>query len=67
MTIMRRFLKEESGQAIIEFFLLLIVTIAIVGTLKNSLTYLTKRLWGFFARRIAAPCSECDAGTEFDL
>lgn len=67
MKIMRRFLQDESGQAIIEFFLLLLATVMIVGTLKTSLTALTKKLWVFFARKIAAPCPACDAGGEFDL
>lgn len=64
---MRRFLQDESGQAIIEFFLLLLATVMIVGTLKTSLTALTKKLWVFFARKIAAPCPACDAGGEFDI
>lgn len=64
---MRRFLKDESGQAIIEFFLLLLATVLIVGTLKSTLTRLTVRLWGFFAKKIAAPCPACDAGVDFDI
>ncbi len=67
MEILRKFLKDESGQAITEFFLLLLVTVVIVGTLKTSLTELTKRLWVFFARKIAAACPTCDAGQDFDL
>jgi Flp pilus assembly pilin Flp len=67
MNIMRRFLKDESGQAIIEFFLLMLATIMIVGMLKTSLSSLTKRLWVFFARKIAAPCTTCDAGSAFDI
>ena len=46
---MGRFLQDESGQAIIEFFLLLLATVMIVGTLKTSLTTLTKKLWVFFS------------------
>lgn len=67
MDFMRHFLKDESGQAIIEFFLLLLVTILIVGTLKTTLTRLTAKLWGFFGRKIAAPCPGCDAGVDFDI
>lgn len=67
MKMFRRFLQDESGQAIIEFFLLLLVTIVIVGTLKSSLTQLTKKLWVFFARKIAAACPTCDAGQDFDI
>jgi len=67
MDFMRHFLKDESGQAIIEFFLLLLVTILIVGTLKTSLTRLTAKLWGFFGRKIAVFCPGCDAGVDFDI
>lgn len=67
MDTLRRFLRDESGQAITEFFLLLLATVLIVSTLKNSLTSLTSRLWQFFARKIAAACPACDAGADFDL
>ncbi len=63
----RSFVKDESGQALIEFFLLLIVIVLIVGTMKNGLRWLTVKLWQFMARKIAAPCPSCDAGLEFDL
>ena len=62
-----RFLKDESGQAILEFMMVLLMTIIVVGTLKTSLTQMTAKLWGFFARRIAAACPGCDAGEDFDL
>ena len=67
MDFLRRFLKDESGQAIIEFFLLLLVTVLIVSTIKTTLTRLTAKLWSFFAKKIAAPCPACDAGVDFDL
>jgi Flp pilus assembly pilin Flp len=67
MKILRSFLQDESGQAIIEFFLLLLATVVIVSTLKNSLTRLTAKLWQFFGRKIAAACPACDAGADFDL
>jgi Flp pilus assembly pilin Flp len=61
------FLRDESGQALIEFFLLLLVMVMIAGNMKNSLRWLTVRLWQFMAKKIAAPCPSCDAGSEFDL
>ena len=64
---MRNFFSDESGQAVIEFFLLLFATVAIVGALKISLKAVTVKLWSAFAKRIAAPCPACDAGQEFDL
>ncbi len=70
MTIMGRmkhFLRDDSGQALIEFFLLLVVIVMIVGTMKNGLKWLTVKLWQFMSKKIAAPCPGCDAGLEFDL
>lgn len=67
MGALQRFLRDESGQAIIEFFLLLLVIVAIVGSLKSGLKFITAKLWQFMGRNIAAPCPGCDAGTEFDL
>jgi Flp pilus assembly pilin Flp len=65
--LLQNFAKDESGQALIEFFLLLLVIVAIVGSMKNGLRWLTVKLWQFMARKIAAPCPSCDAGLEFDL
>lgn len=62
-----RFFHDESGQAIIEFMLLLLAVIVLIGTLKTSLKMLTAKLWSALARKIAAPCPACDAGAEFDL
>lgn len=67
MGVLHSFARDESGQALIEFFLLLIVIVLIVGTMKNGLRWLTVKLWQFMARKIAAPCPGCDAGLEFDL
>ena len=67
MGILGRFLRDESGQAIIEFMLLLLAVIVLIGTLKTSLKSLTAKLWSLLARKIAAPCPACDAGAEFDL
>lgn len=61
------FAKDDSGQAIIEFFLLLFATVLIVSSLKVTLKTLTKKLWKFFAIKIAAPCPECGAGEEFNI
>ena len=65
--LLKTFAKDESGQALIEFFLLLLVIVMIVGSMKNGLRWLTVKLWQFMARKIAAPCPSCDAGLEFDL
>lgn len=67
MKTFRAFLMDESGQAIVEFMLLMLVIVSIVGALKQSLKKLTVKLWSMWARKIAAPCPACDAGEEFDL
>jgi Flp pilus assembly pilin Flp len=67
MEMLRQFAEDESGQALVEFFLLLLVIVMIVGTMKNGLRWLTVKLWQYMAKRIAAPCPVCDAGLEFDL
>lgn len=64
---MRNFIRDESGQGVLEFMLVLFATVAIVGALKISLKAVTVKLWGMFAKRIAAPCPACDAGQEFDI
>ncbi|RZA05282.1 MAG: hypothetical protein EOP11_13175 [Proteobacteria bacterium] len=64
---MRSFLKDESGQAIIEFFLLLLVTIGIATFMKQGLKGITVKFWAFLGKRIAAPCPACSAGEEFNL
>jgi Flp pilus assembly pilin Flp len=61
------FYRDESGQALIEFMLLLLVMVMIVGGMKDSLKVITAKLWQFMAKKIAAPCPACDAGVEFDL
>jgi Flp pilus assembly pilin Flp len=67
MRALRSFVRDDSGQALIEFFLVLMVMVFIVGTMKKGLRWLTVKLWQFMARKIAAPCPGCDAGLEFDL
>ncbi|MGZ3713549.1 MAG: hypothetical protein ACXVBE_17420 [Bdellovibrionota bacterium] len=66
MVRVRAFLMDESGQAIVEFMLLMLVIVSIVGTLKVGLKTLTVKLWFMFGRKIAAPCATCDAGNAFD-
>lgn len=63
----RHFVHDESGQAILEFVLLLLVMISIVTFLKVSVKNLTVKLWAMFGRRIGAPCATCDAGGDFAL
>ena len=58
---------DESGQAVIEYFLLLIVVISVAGTMKAGIKKLTVRFWGFLGQKIAAPCASCSAGANYNL
>ncbi len=68
--IFREFIRDESGQALVEYILLAVVSISVVATLKNLITDLTVKIWRVLARRIAAPCpvvENCDPGEEFAI
>ena len=62
-----RFFNDDSGQALVEYILLLVVTVAILGLMKSSLKNVTVRFWTALAKRVAAPCPDCNAGSDFDL
>ena len=64
------FLRDDSGQTIVEFVLLLAVSVSVIAVLKNSIRSLTIKLWEALAKRIAAACHDtqaCGAGGEFNL
>lgn len=66
----RAFLADESGQTIVEFALLLAVSIGVILLLKNSIRDLTIKMWQGLGKRIAAPCHDtatCTPGEEFNL
>jgi len=59
---------DESGQAIIEYVLLLFAAVLIMTSIKVSLKKITTRMWSMLGKKIAAPCpTGCDAGSDFDL
>ena len=66
----RRFVQDESGQAIVEFVLLAAMSIGVVIFLKDSLKRITVLIWVKLAKKIAAPCpivEVCAPGEEFDI
>ena len=66
----QRFLADESGQTIVEFVLLLAISISVVALLKSSIRSITVKIWQNLAKRIAAPCHDaaaCGPGDEFNL
>ena len=58
------FIRDESGQAILEYVLLLLAVVSIVGTMKAGLKELTARFWLFMAKKIAAPCPTCEPSAD---
>lgn len=56
-----RFYKNEDGQAILEFILLLAFAITMLTTMKVSLQKITGTFWRLLGNKIAAPCAECNA------
>ncbi len=66
----RRFLRNDNGQALVEYILLAVVSISVVATLKNLISDLTVKIWQALGKRIAAPCpivDNCDPGADFDI
>jgi Flp pilus assembly pilin Flp len=62
---LKTFIEDESGQAMLEYILLVGSAIGLVAMLKTSLNEMTGKLWKMLAKRIAAGCAGCS--TEEDL
>jgi Flp pilus assembly pilin Flp len=54
-----KLLGSESGQAILEYVLMLMVAISVVAILSSGLKTSLLSLWEFMARQIAAACPGC--------
>lgn len=68
--IIKNFVRDESGQALVEYILLAVVSISVVATLKNLISDLTVKIWRVLGKRIAAPCpviENCDPGADFNI
>jgi Flp pilus assembly pilin Flp len=57
-------LKDESGQALIEYVLLIALTISLVTIMATGLRKSVFTLWTFYTQAIAAPCPGCPAPSE---
>jgi Flp pilus assembly pilin Flp len=55
---------NESGQALIEYVLLIALTISLVTIMATGLRRSVFTLWGFYTKSIAAPCPGCPAPPE---
>jgi Flp pilus assembly pilin Flp len=53
------FYRNESGQAVVEYLLMLAVIVAIVGAVGIGFRKILVKLWEKMARDIAAPCPGC--------
>lgn len=53
------FSRDDSGQAIVEYILMVAVVVAIIGVLSVGLRGVLVKVWGKMARDIAAPCAGC--------
>jgi hypothetical protein len=51
--------RDDLGQALIEYVLLIALTISLVTLMATGLRKSVFSLWGFYTRQIAAPCPGC--------
>ena len=56
---MRKLLRDEGGQAIVEYVLALSVAISIVSIIATGFRKSLFKLWGFMTREIVAGCPGC--------
>lgn len=55
-----RLRSSESGQAIVEYVLILVVVVTVMGALGRGLRTSVRSVWVALAKEIAAPCPKCD-------
>ena len=51
--------SDESGQAVVEYILMLLVAIGVVAVMANGFKRIILGLWQEMACDIAAPCPDC--------
>lgn len=64
------FLEDQSGQAVVEYVLLLGAVVSIGMLMREAIKEITVRMWETLAVKIAAPCADltaCTPGGGFDL
>jgi Flp pilus assembly pilin Flp len=50
---------KESGQAVVEYLLMVVVAISIVAVMGTSFRKTLIGIWGFYIRQISAACPGC--------
>ncbi len=64
---MRDLLKDEGGQAIVDYVLTLLVVVSVVTILAKGFRTTLLSLWQMMAREISAPCPGCAADPRIRL
>jgi Flp pilus assembly pilin Flp len=62
-----RLARDEEGQAVVEYILMVSVTIAAVGALSFGFRKTLFRIWGLFAQEISAACPGCPPDPQIRL
>lgn len=58
-TAVSRFARDEEGQAVVEYLLMVSVTVVAAGILGFGFRKTLFKLWGIFAEEISAACPGC--------
>lgn len=56
---MRELFRDEEGQAVVEYLLMVSVTVVAAGILSFGFRKTLFKLWGMFSREITAGCPGC--------
>lgn len=59
LELLRRLRREEEGQAVVEYILMVSATIVAVGALSFGFRKTLFKIWGLFAQDITAACPGC--------
>ncbi|MBC7693440.1 MAG: hypothetical protein H7222_16870 [Methylotenera sp.] len=58
---MKHFLHDESGQAVVEYVLILAVVVSIVSIMASSFRKVLFKFWALLSKDITAGCPGCAA------
>lgn len=53
------FQVSEKGQATVEYILMLVFALSLVGLIASSFRSTTSQVWQFYTKQIAAACPGC--------
>jgi Flp pilus assembly pilin Flp len=62
-----RFMKDEGGQAIVEYILTLVIAVGVVGSMTAILRKSLFGIWQLFSKEITAACPGCPANPSIRL